>query len=430
MRNGILWAVTCLLASASLVWAQPNPAPLGAPVLPDAVAAQEPKKADLVPPQTTVFQPAAPTPLRYWVTTDYLLWWTKAGPLNTPLVTTGSLPDIPPGALGQPSTQVGFGDKPMSYGALSGVRLGAGVDLGGGLAVEGNYFALTTGALHYSAASDANGYPRITRPFYNNQFSLPDALGVSEPSALIGPWTGSIGIASHSQLQGWELNASVRQRLSNEWDFCALAGFRSLSLDEDLSIQESLGALVPGVLTFLSPVPNVNAGDTLTTFDRFHTSNNFFGGQIGGRLEYYSDGLTVSMVGKIAFGVNQQVATIDGGSSWLTPGGGVTTAPGGVLALPSNMGRYYRSSFSVVPEAGLNVAYNITPRVKATVGYNFMYWTNVARPGAQIDANLNPATMPTNQLFGNGQGGTRPVFSFQGSDYWAQGISLGLEFKF
>src|SRR5262245_32961159 len=39
---------------------------------------------------------------RWWVNTEYLLWWVRGGPLNTPLVTTGSLADIPPGALGQP----------------------------------------------------------------------------------------------------------------------------------------------------------------------------------------------------------------------------------------------------------------------------------------------------------------------------------------
>jgi hypothetical protein len=229
-------------------------------------------------------------------------------------------------------------------------------------------------------------------------------------------------------LQGWELNLSAKQKLSDRWDLSILGGFRTLRLDEDLIIQDNLTAITPGVLTFLGQP--INAGDMLSDFDRFHTSNNFFGGQLGGRLEWHGEQLTVSMLGKVALGVNQQVAIIDGGSIYNSPGNPPSTAPGGVLALPSNMGRFYRNTFSVVPEVGLNIAWNITPRIKATVGYTFLYWSNVARPGNQIDSNLNPAQIPTSQQFGNGLGTNRPVFNFQGSDYWAQGINFGLEFKF
>jgi Putative beta barrel porin-7 (BBP7) len=441
MRNGILWVIPAVLASVSAVVAQPAPtwapvvpvlevkfAPTSEPpvnLMPNATARQE---EAALPPPMDLFEPAPQqqaSPLS--VTADYLLWWTKGGPLNTPLVSTGSLGDIPPGALGQPTTQILYGDHPMSYGALSGMRFGAAYDLGCGLAVEGNYFVLTTGVARYQASSDANGNPRITRPFFNNQFNQQDSLGVAEPSALLGPFAGNIAISSHSQLQGWELNVSSSQRINDRLTFVALAGFRALQLDEDLGIQENLAQISPGVLTFLAQP--INVGDTLYTFDRFHTSNNFYGGQIGGRLEWQGNVITVSALGKVAFGVNQQVATIDGGSVWNSAAG-IATAPGGVLALPSNMGRYYRSSFSVVPEVGLNIAWKITPRITATAGYNFLYWTQVARPGAQIDANLNPAITPTNQLYGNGQGSNRPAFNFQGSDYWAQGISFGLEFKF
>ena len=34
--------------------------------------------------------------------------------------------------------------------------------------------------------------------------------------------------------------------------------------------------------------------------------------------------------------------------------------------------------------------WNVTERLKATFGYNFLYWTEFAPPGNQIDHNNNP----------------------------------------
>jgi hypothetical protein len=61
------------------------------------------------------------------------------------------------------------------------------------------------------------------------------------------------------------------------------------------------------------------------------------------------------------------------------------------------------------------------------VGYNFLYWSNVIRPGNQVDRVINPNLLPP----ANGLGGpNRPTFEFHGSDFWAQGVSFGLEFRY
>jgi hypothetical protein len=90
------------------------------------------------------------------------------------------------------------------------------------------------------------------------------------------------------------------------------------------------------------------------------------------------------------------------------------------------------STFSVVPEAGLTLGWNLNSQVKVTLGYTFIYWSEVARPGNQIDRNRNPSLIPTDPAFGNGLGGgARPAFNrFQENGYWAQGINFGVEFKF
>ena len=67
---------------------------------------------------------------------------------------------------------------------------------------------------------------------------------------------------------------------------------------------------------------------------------------------------------------------------------------GGQLALPSNMGTHSSQQFSVMPEIGFTLGYDLTPRLKATAGYTLLYWSNVARPGDQIDLNLDQGQFP------------------------------------
>jgi hypothetical protein len=96
----------------------------------------------------------------------------------------------------------------------------------------------------------------------------------------------------------------------------------------------------------------------------------------------------------------------------LTPAGVIT---GGIFAQPSNMGTFRRNEFSIVSEVGVRVGYQVTDYMRALVGYDFLYWMNVARPGEQIDRAL---------------GGGRPVFAFRSSDFWTHGLTAGLELRY
>jgi Putative beta barrel porin-7 (BBP7) len=65
--------------------------------------------------------------------------------------------------------------------------------------------------------------------------------------------------------------------------------------------------------------------------------------------------------------------------SFLTPsaatersGGATVTTPGGLYALPGNIGHYTHDEFSVVPELGINVGYQVTnqrPLAAVAVGF-------------------------------------------------------------
>jgi len=61
-----------------------------------------------------------------------------------------------------------------------------------------------------------------------------------------------------------------------------------------------------------------------------------------------------------------------------------------------------------------------------------LYWTNVVRPGQQIDRSLDEAQIPNFDTLGPGSPSTlgRPAVPFRQSDFWAQGLNLGVEFRY
>ena len=117
----------------------------------------------------------------------------------------------------------------------------------------------------------------------------------------------------------------------------------------------------------------------------------------------------------------------------MRPGQAPLVFRGGLLATGPNLGNFSQTAFSVVPEVTLNVGYQLTPTLRAYVGYNFLYWTNVIRPGDQIDRVVDLSFVPNSQL-ANGQpvpfsGVARPRAAFSESDLWVQGVQFGAELR-
>jgi hypothetical protein len=439
-RKGFLIAVAVCLVKAALARAQAAPLPPGpAPVAaaPDGASlgsprgfpfSPAPEPADGYPDEFFWSVPAAdPVPepqSKVWVGAEYLLWWIRNGPLNVPLVTTGSPQDMVPGALGQAGTSVLFGGGPLHFGTFSGLRLTGGIDLAWGLAIEAGCFGLERRSVGYSAVSDANGNPLLARPVFNNQTPGEGAYLY----ALPGTASGSVLISAHTRLQGADCNLGANVYQDASVSFTAFAGFRFLELDEDLNIAGTVTPLVPGFLTFLGgPADPPNS---LTDYDGFKTYNRFYGGQIGGRLVWRGDRFDLDLQGKLAIGATQERTVINGISTLNTPGSPSVTNPGGLLAEPSNIGCFNHTSLGLIPELGIRVGYRLTPQFRFTVGYSILYWNRVARPGNQIDRTVNPAQVAQDPNFGNGQGDLRPLFQVRDSAFWAQGINGGVEFQF
>jgi len=407
MRKGLL-AVAVLVFSSTELFAQTLP-----PVTNLGTPAEGAPMIDLRPAN-------AGNGFRIWGSADYLLWWVKNAPMPVPLVTTGD-PNVgfplvnSAGALGQPSTRVLFGNSDVNFGTFSGMSftLGGWFDTDHILGIEGSGFLLEKRSNQFGASSDSLGNPPLYIPAYNIQAGAERALAVSDP---LRGFAGNVYVTSTLQLWGAECNGLFNVWRRPGFEASLLVGFRYASLNETLLLHNSTSDLI-----FI---------DTDVLNDHFDTQNQFYGGQIGSRVSWQRDRFFVDLTTKVALGVTHQVVNTYGDITQSGPGAFAPgTFPGGLFTQPSNIGRRSGDEFTVLPSVELKLGYQVTPRIRAFAGYDFMYWNQVVRPGNEIDRNVNTSQSP---IFGAGalMGQASPAPLFNRTDFWAQGVNFGFEFRY
>jgi hypothetical protein len=313
-----------------------------------------------------------------------------------------------------PNTRVLFGGE-LDFAERHGGRflLGWALDNADFLAIEAGYFFVGSRTAGIDMASP--GSPVLARPFF-------DVVNQRQDSSLIafpGLVSGSASVTAGTELDGAEANLAANIWQTGKLRVDVLAGFRYVNLSEDLHISE-----VSTVVNDKMPL----AGRTIRVTDRFDAENNFYGGQVGLRSELRFKRFNLGLLAKVALGNVHQTIDIQGSTAIdTTP---ATVANAGLLALSSNSGRYSRDAFAVVPEFGVNLGVHLTDHWQIFVGYTYLYWSQVARPGDQVDLQLNPNLIPMSATFGNPVGPTRPAFSPRDADFWAQGINVGMEFRY
>lgn len=374
--------------------------------------------------------------LCYWAGAEYLLWWLKQGPLPVTLVTTA--PGTAGGAIGGPGTAVAIGNTSFDYGTLSGGRFegGAWLNQRHTVGIDAAFFFLGQGSDSLAVASSPAGAPLLARPFFNVVTSAPSAFLVSAPGALAG------GVTVNSQSQLWGLETNFIRNLYYNCNFRAdlTFGFRNINLEENLSVAQATTVLPGGPTTlFLGGVPAGGAGSQLLITDRFGTVNHFYGGQIGGLFRYYRGNWVVDAMAKVALGVNHEAVNILGQTDVRT-GGGVSTATGGLLAVNnSNFGPRINDTtdyFAVAPEVKLGIGYQFNRYLRATVAWDFLYLSGVARPGDHVDTAVNPTLVPSSATFAGSSplspvtGPFAPNLNIRQTDFWAQGVNFGLLFTY
>lgn len=392
----------------------PRKASLGGPLRKrNAPAKSCPIETALSECSTSICDPMQPFMSRL-ETRDELLIWRMRGD-SVPVLAATSATDGS-GALGDPGTVVLFDSGSLNNRAQIGYRW-----RGAYWFADERKWGLETGFFFLGRRGDttnfsSNDYSTLTRPVYALNTNQEAAETVASP----GLSTGVLSIDSTSRLWGLEANALRRICFGCGNHFDVILGYRYLSLVERIQITEFITAGAN------APDP---AGTQIFVQDRFHTNNAFHGGQIGARYEQRWGRFSADIRATIAIGATIQVLEIGGNQVRTRPGEATERFTGGLMATPTNIGHFSRNRFSVVPEVGLNLGCDITPRVRALVGYNFLYWSSVLRPGQQIDRVIDVSQVPNAPAGIAPTGQQRPGVLFDDSGLWVQGVNLGLEFR-
>jgi hypothetical protein len=468
MRSALLGSVSALLAGAGLVFAQgpartptapPQPitgtvpliaAPVTTQTAPPTGASQP---ADAAPtdgatagtPTASTAEseprymgPPLPPPGRFYVDGEFLLWFSKPNSLP-PLVTTGTVGSVSStAAVGQEGTTIVFGQDTVDAGTRLGARLRIGAWLDAeetfGLEVSG-FFAEPSGT-HFGISS--SGTVPLGIPFVNaDVLALPGTTTAETSLLLAAPrptpggsvpaTSGSVNASTRNTILGGDIDALYNLTGGPRSRADLLAGFTYRRLTDDLQQTGMTNALPGGFVEFGGQVFPSPASVAL--LDHFHTRNDFYGGQIGGKLEVRQGAWFADFRGALGIGVVHQELLIEGVSALNVPGSAPTTAVGGVFAQASNIGKHSRNVFGINPEAGVTLGYQVTSFCRVTAGYSAVYFRNdVIRTGLAIDRLVSQSQIPA--VFGPAPGHSQPAAIFNNVDFWVQGAHFGVELDF
>jgi Putative beta barrel porin-7 (BBP7) len=248
---------------------------------------------------------------------------------------------------------------------------------------------------------------------------MQDSSIVSYPALA----SGSLDVISGTSLYGVDSNVLVALNSSKDYPVRLLLGFRYLDLHDDLTITENVqvNASAPDY-----------GGASIGVQDNFGCDSYFYGGNIGVSAAYNIRQLELQATAQCAMGLCQENVSI-GGVTNINGAGGTQTIPAGLLAVSSNSGSHIRNVFAVVPEADLDVRYEFTRHFVFSMGYSFLYWNQVARAGQQVDTNVNPDLVPTSKTYnpsGVPPALQQPQLSIHDTDFWVNGVHIGLEVRF
>lgn len=368
----------------------------------------------VVPPpqiQKAVEKSAPTTGLHRWDSSDLLLWWYKAAPIP-PLVTAarGSVPGL---------------DNPTATLLVGGTKLASGMD-GGGRFVFGHGFGDDlfgyefVYAFHggqdgrFNSTDLATRGLTIGRPYVDAATGREDALVVSAP----GTANGYVDVATSTRVSTWEINGVGSLLNRPNGSLVLLAGYRYFRLKDGLHVEHAYTQ--PGGLV-------VNAAD------QFDTGNQFHGAQVGFKADLSSGAAFVEVTGKVALGQNNQRIDVNGQTNVYSGTTALAVAPGGLLAVASNTGRFGLSQFAVLPEAGVKVGFQTGDHSRFSIGYNLIYLNTAVRPGDQVDRIIDTAQVPAFSpaaLAGLPPPADRPGLPFQRTDFWVQGLVFSWDLKY
>lgn len=403
--------------------AEAEPLPRGTPESEPAerrFAPDEPGAEEALPDDVDFYPLPLPYDEHVWLDVAFPLLWGRA--MRTPpLVTTSpaNTPQAQAGVLGLPTTQTLFGAESVLNEARPGGRIVLGAWLYHGLfGLEGDYLGLGEKSETFSRQSD--GSLILAVPFFNA-----DPAALAEQRLLVafpGRASGSVWIGADSQFDsagvrllhdispfcpGWHY-CDAACGLSH-WRWLLLTGYRFSGLHESLELRQN----------------QTIAQGTFDIRDRFATENEFHGFDLGLRLSYVWRRVSLDVGGRMGLGQTHRTLSIAGSTLQTNNLGQTTATTGGLFAQPSNIGVYRDSRFTVLPECNVTLGCFLTDRLRATLGYTFVSWSHVLRPGEQIDRSVDARWFDAGALNGR----VRPAPAFHETTMWLSGVQVGLDYR-
>lgn len=364
---------------------------------------------------------------RFFVRGEYLLWWLPG--FATPVLGTTNADSTRNGFLGEPGTTSLLGPGPFLDSTRQGFRVRTGLWLEEeGCGLDAGFFFLSNRSR--DAAFGPDQFPLITRPIFAPN-PMPNGQPVGESGEAVsvpGVLRGTLAARGESRL--WGIDVNLRKCLFVGCDDRAewFVGYRHLNLRERLTITEDITVVGTGAGRGLNVTDPV--GTRVFVQDDFQTRNAFHGGQVGAAYERRFGNWDVDARAAVALGTTFQTLTINGFQARQRPNmQPMFFRTGGLLAAQTNVGRFTREEFSVVPEFTLNVGYRVTPNLRVFGGYNFLLWTNVIRPGDQIDRVVDVTFVPNGPMVAVPSGMNRPRPTFTQRDLAVNGIQFGADYR-
>ena len=365
---------------------------------------------------------------RLWLAPE-LLFWSTAGTSLPALVTSSpaGTPAAQAGVIGQPGTTILSGNDwaPGTFRPGGRITVGYWLDPTQHDGIDAQYFQLadatTTGTF-----SNQGGAVLLARPYVDATTGQQASVLLPPPNTLPADpvlLARSITATQDTSWQGFDLlyrRSLTCDLLHRRW---LVGGYRFLQLNDNLSVIdssiESTGS------------PGGYPSTSILATDLFSARTQFHGGELGLIEKWWYERWGFQLLGKMALGGSFYDTDIGGmTTTTVTPSAGgtptATSTAGSVLSQPTNIGNYGSSSFAAVGELGATVDWAIWSQCRLSVGYTFLWWSQVARAGSQVDPSVNPTQFPPGTL----SGPAAPDFKLRTTDFWGQGLNLGFEYQF
>jgi hypothetical protein len=375
--------------------------------------------------QNALMPPAPLVSETTWLRLEYLGWFND-GFRSPALVTTSPnpTPQAVAGELGQPGTSVLFGGNRLTEGYQNGLRIKGGrwLDPQKTFAVQFDYYQIFRDTDSYAATS--NGSTILARPFFDITTGQESAELIAYPGLV----RGTVSVEASSRFRS--VGIGGRASICRPGDPCLTAafdnpifggktdwifGYRHARLGDSLNISENLDSF--------GTVPT----GTFVIRDNFGAENRFNGLELGIIHETRLERFWLETLTRLAVGRNSQRVNVSGFSD-ITEGGVRERFLAGIYAQSANIGNYTKDDIAILPELGATLGVNVTPHISFTLGYTFVYFSNVVRVGDQIDTDLNPNLFPPPASPFSGAERPRPLL--RETDFWTHGISFGGDIRF